>query len=161
MLPQRESVLARQRVGRGIYIVFGAREGQLRLMKIATIIARTLLGFAFVFFGVNGIHPFGFMPKPTFPPDSPALHFFMAVGPTGFMKAIALLQLLGGLSLLFNVLPVLGLTILCPIIFNILLFHLTIAPENFAPGIIVAVLALVLVASYWNHYRPIFQQPSK
>jgi len=145
----------------GFCLCFCARAGQLPVMKIVTIIARTLLGLAFVFFGINGIYPFPFMPKPSFTPDSPAMHFFMAVGPTGFMKVIAVLQLLGGLSLLLNVLPVLGLTILCPIIFNILLFHATIAPANFGPGITVAVLALILVASYWNHYRPIVQQPAK
>ena len=128
-------------------------------MKIVTIIVRTLLGLAFVFFGINGIYPLMEMPSP--PPDTAVGHFLAAVGPTGFMKVISVLQLLGGLSLLLNVLPVLGLTILCPIIFNILLFHCTIAPENFAPGIAVAVLALILVASYWNHYRPIFQQPAK
>ena len=130
-------------------------------MKIVTIIARTLLGLAFVFFGINGIYPFPFMQMTPPPPDTPAGHFFAAVAPTGFMTVIAVLQLLGGLSLLLNVRPVLGLTILCPIIFNILLFHFTIAPANFAPGIVVAALALILVVSYWNHYRPIFQQPGK
>ena len=130
-------------------------------MKFVTIIARTLLGLAFVFFGINGIHPFPFMPMTPPPPDSAAGHFFAAVATTGFMKVVFVLQLLGGLSLLLNVLPVLGLTILCPIIFNILLFHLTIAPANFGPPIAVVVLALILVASYWNHYRPILQQPAK
>jgi len=46
-------------------------------MKIVTIIARILLGLAFVVFGLNGfLH---FIPGPPPPPDSPAGQFFAAV----------------------------------------------------------------------------------
>jgi len=128
-------------------------------MKIVTIIVRTLLGLAFVFFGLNGFFQFLHMPPP--PPDTPAMHFFTAVSTTGFMKVIFALQVLGGLLLLLNVLPVLGLTILCPIIFNIVLFHLTMAPDGLPMAIGIAVLALILVAMYWNHFRHLVEQPAK
>jgi hypothetical protein len=128
-------------------------------MRITTIIVRTLLGLIFVFFGLNGFFHFLQMPPP--PPDSAQMHFFTAVSTTGFMKVIFALQVLGGLLLLLNVLPVLGLTILCPIIFNIVLFHLTMAPEGLPMAIGTAVLALILVASYWNHFRHLVEQPVK
>jgi hypothetical protein len=128
-------------------------------MKIVTIIVRTLLGLAFVFFGLNGF--FHFLPMPPQQPDSAAGHFFIAVSTTGFMKVIFALQVLGGLLLLLNVLPVLGLTILCPIIFNIVLFHLTMEPNGLSTAIGIAVLALILVAMYWNHFRHLVEQPAK
>ena len=127
-------------------------------MKIATIVARTLLGLVFVVFGFNGF--FHFIPMgPPPPPDSPAGMFFAAVSTTGYMKVVFLFQVIGGLLLLLNLLPVLGLVILCPIIFNIVLFHLTMAPKDLAIPIAVAVLAVFLVGMYWDHYRHLVRQP--
>ena len=128
-------------------------------MKIATIIARTLLGLVFVVFGFNGF--FHFIPMgPLPPPDSPAGMFFAAVSTTGYMKVVFLFQIIGGLLLLLNFLPVLGLVILCPIIFNIVLFHVTMAKSGLPMAIGVAVLALFLVGMYWDHYRYLVRQPT-
>src|SRR4249920_1059803 len=97
------------------HFVFYAQTLQLSFMKIATIIARTLLGLVFVVFGLNGF--FHFIPMGAPPaPDSPAGMFFTAVSTTGYMKVVFLFQIIGGLLLLLNLLPVLGLVILCPII---------------------------------------------
>ena len=127
-------------------------------MKIATIVARTLLGLVFVVFGFNGF--FHFIPMgPLPPPDSPAGMFFTAVSTTGYMKVVFLFQIIGGLLLLLNFLPVLGLVILCPIIFNIFLFHVTMAKSGLPMAIGVAVLALFLVGMYWDHYRHLVRQP--
>ena len=128
-------------------------------MKIITIIVRTLLGLAFVVFGFNGF--FQFIPMgPPPPPDSPAGQFFAAVSSTGYMQVVFLCQIVGGFLLLFNLLPVLGLTILCPVIFNIVLFHATMAPSGLGLAIVVALLALFLVWGYWEHYRHLIRQPN-
>lgn len=126
-------------------------------MKILTIIAQILLGLVFVVFGFNGF--FHFIPMPPPPEGSPAALFFTAVSTTGFMKVIFLCQIIGGLLVLLNILPVLGLTILCPIIFNIVLFHATMAPSGMAMAVGIAVLALFLVGMHWNHYRHLLRQP--
>ena len=126
-------------------------------MKILTILARTLLGLIFVVFGFNGF--FHFLPMPPPPPGSPAALFFTAVSTTGYMKVVFLLQIIGGLLLVLNLLPVLGLVILCPIIFNIVLFHLTMAPSGLPLASVIAVLALVLIGVYWDHYRHLVRQP--
>ena len=126
-------------------------------MKIATIIARTMLGLVFVVFGFNGF--FHFIPMgPPPAPDSPAGMFFTAVSTTGYMKVVFLGQIAGGLLLLLNLLPALGLVILCPIIFNIVLFHLTMAPHDFAVPIAVAVLAVFLIGMYWDQFRHLVRQ---
>jgi hypothetical protein len=87
--------------------------------------------------------------------------FFAAVSKTGYMQVVFGCQLLGGLLLLFNLWPALGLAILCPIVFNIVLFHLTMAPSGLALAIVVAVLSLFLVWTYWDHYRHLLRQPNQ
>ena len=126
-------------------------------MKILTIIAQVLLGLIFVVFGSNGFFHFIHMPPP--PAGSPAALFFTAVSTTAFMKVVFLCQIVGGLLVLLNILPVLGLTILCPIVFNIVLFHATMAPSGLPLAIAVAVLTLFLIAMHWGHYRHLVQQP--
>lgn len=127
-------------------------------MKIVTIIAQILLGLIFVVFGFNGF--FHFIPMGTMPaPGSPAAMFLTAVSTTNFMKVIFLCQIVGGFLVLLNILPVLGLTILCPVIFNIVLFHATMSPEGLGFAIALAVLAVFLVGMHWNHYHRIVSQP--
>ncbi|HEY1582252.1 MAG TPA: hypothetical protein VGF73_04030 [Chthoniobacterales bacterium] len=129
-------------------------------MKIVTIIVRTLLGLIFVVFGLNGF--FHFIPMGPLPaPDSPAGQFFAAVSSTGFIQVVFLCQIVGGFLLLFNLLPVIGLTILCPVVFNIVLFHATMAPQGLPLAIGVAVLTLILVWAYWEHYRHLLRQPGR
>ncbi len=128
-------------------------------MKIVTTIARVLLGLIFVVFGFNGF--FHFIPMPPPPPESAATHFFTAVSPTGFMTVVFALQIVGGLLLLLNFLPVLGLTILCPIVFNIVLFHATMEPSGLPLAGVVAALSLFLIWAYWDHYRHLVRQPGK
>lgn len=126
-------------------------------MKIVTILAQVLLGLVFVVFGFNGFFHFINMPPP--PAGSPAALFFTAVSTTGFMKVIFLCQIVGGLLVLLNILPVLGLTILCPIIFNIVLFHATMEPSGLPMAIGLGLLAVFLVGMHWKHYHQIVRQP--
>jgi putative oxidoreductase len=114
-------------------------------MKIATIIARILLGLIFVVFGSNAfLH---FLPMPPLPQNLAGeyLHAFLA---SGYVYAIGGLQAIGGLLLLIGRFVPLGLTILGAIIVNIWLFHLLMAPEGLPPAIFVTVLEIFLV---WRH----------
>ena len=91
-------------------------------MKYVIVIVRVLLGLAFVMFGSNAF--FQFMGKP------PEMHgqagaFMSALMSSGYMYVIAVLQVLGGLCLLLGARFVpLGLTLLGPVIVNIVLYHL-------------------------------------
>ena len=128
-------------------------------MKILIAIVRTLLGLIFVVFGLNGFLHFIHMPPP--PAGSSAAMFFEAVFKTGYLQVVFACQLVGGLLLLFNLWPVLGLAILCPVIFNIVLFHVTMAPSGLPLAIVVTVLALFLIWAYWDHYHHLVRQPEK
>ena len=77
---------------------------------------------------------------------------------SGYMYAIAVLQVLGGLCLLLGARFVpLGLTFLGPVIVNIILFHVFLLPQGIGIGIVDAVLALFLLWIYRFKFPAIFQ----
>ena len=114
-------------------------------MKIATLIARLLLGLIFVVFGSNAfLH---FIPIPPIPQNL-AGDFIKVFFASGYVYVIGGLQVFGGLLLLIGRFVPLGLTILGAIIVNILLFHILMAPDGFPPAIVVTVLELFLLWRY-------------
>src|SRR5205807_2783009 len=93
-----------------------ARSTQDQCMKIATIIARILLGLIFIFFGSNAfLH---FIPMPP-PPQNLAGDYVKVFLASGYVYVIGGMQLLSGLLLLIGRFVPLALTILAAIIFNI------------------------------------------
>lgn len=124
-------------------------------MKIVTILARLLLGLIFVVFGFNGFLHFIHMPPPTNPL---AVQFFTALSSSGYLKVVFLLQILGGLLVLLGLFVPLGLTILCPIIVNILLFHACMAPQGLPLALVCALLAVFLIWRYWADFAGLVRQ---
>jgi uncharacterized membrane protein YphA (DoxX/SURF4 family) len=123
-------------------------------MKIATIIARILLGLIFVVFGSNAfLH---FLPMPPLPQGTTG-EYLHALFASGYIYAIAGFQVVGGLLLLIGRFVPLGLTILGAIIVNIWLFHILMAPElgGMVPAIIVSILELFLVCRYRDAFKGI------
>lgn len=117
-------------------------------MKIATLIARNLLGLMFVIFGLNGfLH---FLQPP--PPAGLAGQFLGALSASHFMAPVFLLQLIGGALLLANRFVPIALVLLGPVIVNILLYHTLMAPEGLPPGL----LALALWGIVFYAVRPAF-----
>src|SRR6266403_4514161 len=107
-------------------------------MKYAIIIARILLGLVFVVFGSNAfLH---FIPMPP-PPQGYAGAFIGALMNTGYLYVVATLQVLGGLCLLSGRLAPLGLTLLGPVIFNILCFHIFFDQNGLPLAIVISILA--------------------
>ena len=89
-------------------------------MKVATIVARVLLGLVFVVFGSNiFLH---FIPMPPLP-ATPAGDFSKALMQSHYIYVVGLLQVIGGLLLLIGRYVPLGLALLGSVIVNILLFQ--------------------------------------
>jgi uncharacterized membrane protein YphA (DoxX/SURF4 family) len=124
------------------------------LMKILTIIARVLLGLGFVVFGSNAfLH---FIPMPPIP-QTLAGDFTRVFIASGWASVIGALQVIGGLLLLIGRFVPLGLTILGPIIVNILIFHALMAPEGFPPALVFTALELFLVWRYREAFIPLLR----
>jgi putative oxidoreductase len=118
-------------------------------MKIASVIARYLLGLIFTVFGLNGF--FHFIPQP--PPANPlALQFFTVVSSSHFAAFFFAMQLLGGLLLLSGFFVPLALTLLAAELYNILAFHLTLLP-----GIGLALVCCALWVLVFLQYRESFR----
>ena len=118
-------------------------------MKIATIIARSLLGLIFVVFGSNMF--FHFIPMPP-PPEGPARDFMTALFLSHYLYVVGALQVAGGALLLIGRKVPLGLTLLGPVVVNILCFHALMAPAGMPMAIVVSLLALFLLWRYREHF---------
>jgi len=124
-------------------------------MKYVIVIVRVLLGLMFVVFGSNAFLKF-MGPPPEMHGQAGA--FISALMSSGYMYVIATLQVLGGLCLLLGARFVpLGLTLLGPIIVNIVLFHLFLEPTGLPIGLVTAALSLFLLWIYRFKFPAIFQ----
>jgi len=123
-------------------------------MKIAILSARVLLGLIFVVFGLNGFIGFIHMP----PPEGQAAAFLGAMFVSGYFKVVYVLEIIGGLLVLSGRFVPLGLTLLGPIVVNILLFHFFLAPAGLPLALVVSLLALTALygqrASFAALVRP-------
>src|SRR6476661_6183494 len=113
-------------------------------MKIIAVIARFLLGLIFLVFGLNGfLH---FIPASP-PPSGTAGQFVGALFISNYLVVVFLLQIIPAVLLLINRYVPLALTLLAPIIANILLFHVLMAPSGLGLALLVTVLWIVVFAS--------------
>jgi uncharacterized membrane protein YphA (DoxX/SURF4 family) len=122
-------------------------------MKITSIVARYLLGLMFTVFGLNGFLNFIHQP----PMANPlAIQFFTAVSLSHFAAFFFALQVLGGLLLLSGFFVPLALTVLAAELYNILAFHLTLAPASIAPALVASVLWVLVFLQYRESFNGIF-----
>jgi uncharacterized membrane protein YphA (DoxX/SURF4 family) len=114
-------------------------------MKIATIIARSLLGLIFVVFGSNMFLHFISMPPP---PEGPARDFKTALFVSHYLYVGGALQVVGGGLLFTGRWTPPGLALVGPVIVNIVCFHALMAPAGLPMAITVSALAVFLL---WRH----------
>jgi putative oxidoreductase len=115
-------------------------------MKIAKQVPVYLLAAVFIIFGV--MYFLKMMPEPKL--EGNPLEFMKLMGGTGYIDVVKVLEVLGGLLLLFPRTKGMGLCITTPICVNILLYELCIAKE---PGIGIALVLLSALAIYFNKER--------
>ena len=122
-------------------------------MKILTTVSRVLLALIFLVFGLNGfLH---FIPMP--PPTGVAGQFMGAMFVTKYLIFVFAIQLIGVVLLLINRFVPLGLTLLAPVIVNILLFHSLMAPSGLGLAFFVAILWGIVFASVRSAFAGIVE----
>jgi uncharacterized membrane protein YphA (DoxX/SURF4 family) len=119
-------------------------------MKIVYAIARYLLALMFLVFGSNMFFQFI---KGQMPPGL-AAQFSAALFAAHYFYVVGAIMVVSGILFLVNRFVGLGLTLLGPVLFNILLFHILMNPSGIGPGTF-ATLLWALVA--WQH-RVVFEK---
>lgn len=113
-------------------------------MKYAPIVAGILLGLLFIMSSVVVLFHLVQMPPP--PEGTPAALFMGALGPTGYMTFVKVLELIGGILVAIPRTRNFGLLILGPILVNILAFHVFIMKG--ATLLDPMLIGIVLLAAY-------------
>ena len=122
-------------------------------MKILTHISRFLSGLIFLLFGLNGFLHF----IPMAAPSGIAGQFLGSMFVTKYLLFVFAIQIIGGVLLLINRYVPIALTILGPIVVNILLFHGLMEPAGLGLALLVTILWGVVFASARSAFAGIFQ----
>ena len=123
-------------------------------MKILVLISRILLGLVFVVFGSNAFLNF----IPAAMPPGLAGQFAGALLASHYVLVVGAIQLIGGLLLLVNRYVPLALTLLGPVIVNILLFHLLLFRQGLIIAVVVAIFWFILFFRYRQQFAGLFVQ---
>ena len=123
-------------------------------MKIVALITRLLLGLMFFIFGLNGF--LNFMHAPL--PPGLAGTFLGSLVASHYVYFVSIVQLIAGALLLVNRFVPLALALLGPVLYNILVFHITMQPSGLPPGLVASILWLILVWRLRDYFAPLFVQ---
>ena len=121
-------------------------------MKKIVLVARILLGLIFLVFGLNGFLHF----LPTVTPPGLAGQYFTVLFVSHYLVLVFLIQTIGGILLLANRFVPLGLTLLAPVIVNILTFHVLMAPAGLPLALITTALWVIVFLSVKQAFAGLF-----
>ena len=124
-------------------------------MKIATVIARILLGLILLVFGLNGF--LNFIPQGPIPTGL-AGQFMGALVGSHYFWVVAAVHIAAGALLLANRFVPLALTLFGPVLVNIICFHVFLYPAGVAPAVVVTVLWLIVFYANRQHFSGILVQ---
>jgi putative oxidoreductase len=123
-------------------------------MKTWVLIARCLLGFIYLVFGLDYfLHFIPYQPLHTGKPGA----LVAGLKGTGYIyPMMKTIQILGGLSLLFNRYAPFSAVVLFPISLNVLLFHTILVPSGWWMGLLLIGLNVFLGWAYRKQYAGMF-----
>ena len=122
--------------------------------RLTYTITRIILGLAFIFYGVTKFFPVGSVQLP-----APAMEFLGAMVSAGyFIPFVGIAELLVGIMLVFNFWVPFAMIILSPVMLNVILFNIFLAPSAFGMIMLLVLVALQAYIMYytWSHYKPLF-----
>ena len=120
-----------------------------------TLIARVVLGLPFVIFGLNGF--FHFIPMPPLPAE--AMTFMVGLMASGyFIPFLKITEIVCGVLILTGRYVPLALVVLAPVIINIVLFNLFLAPQGLLLPIILTVMEVFLLLKNKDKYKALLEK---
>ena len=127
-------------------------------MQKVVMVARLLLGLVFTVFGLNVF--VGFLPAPEMP--EAAGSFYGALLGSGYLvPLLGATKLTAGIFLLAGILVPLALTLLAPVVVNIVLFHVFLDPAGMPIAIVVLVLEVFLAWGYRDSFKGVLDLRAK
>jgi putative oxidoreductase len=124
-------------------------------MRITALIGRILLGLIFFVFGLNGfLHFIPMGPMPT----GLSGQYITVLMQSHYIYFVAAVQVVGGALLLIGRYVPLGLTLLGPVIVNILLYHLLMDLKGIPMAIIVTILWAIVFYRNRQYFSGLFAQ---
>lgn len=117
--------------------------------KVFTVI-RIIFGILIAVFGANKF--LNFMPAPDNLPDS-IMNYMTAMMATKTLYLVGAVELISGLSFIFNKYGALMAIILMSVSVNIIFFHLSLNPEGIGPGLVVFILNIIILYGYKDKYK--------
>jgi hypothetical protein len=121
--------------------------------RYAPVAARVLLGLVFFVFGLNYFVPF--FPPPKDPMPEALTSFAGALMKSGYMMPLIKgTEVAVGAALLANRFVPLALTVIAPVIVNIVALHAFLAPSGLPVAIVVLALELYLAWTHRAAFRP-------
>lgn len=115
-------------------------------------LTRILLGLIFFVFGLNGF--LNFIPQP--PQPETAAAFFGGLFQTGyFLPFLKGCEVVCGILLLTNLYVPLALLVLSPIVVQIFLFHLFLAPSGLPVALVLVVAMVIQGRVNWHLFKPV------
>ncbi|HVC48279.1 MAG TPA: hypothetical protein VND90_13630 [Terracidiphilus sp.] len=124
-------------------------------MKIAATIARYLLGLIFLVFGLN--HYLNFIPMGPMPTGL-AGQFTVALLQSHYIYVVAVFEVVPAILLLVNRYVPLALTLLGPVIFNILLVGILLTRQALPIAILVTLLWFLVFFGVRSAFAGLFQR---
>lgn len=127
--------------------------------KWAYTITRILLGLGFIFYGVVKFIP---MDAPALP--QPAADFLTSMAATGyFIPFLGIVEILIGVLLVANFWVPFAMVILSPVMLNIILFNMFLAPSatGFIMLLVLLILQVYIMYCTWHTYKPLFVKRMK
>jgi putative oxidoreductase len=125
-------------------------------LKIAATISRFILGILFGVFGFNGF--FNFLPAGHMP--ALAMQYVTVLAASHYTIPIFALQIACGILFLINRYIPLALTLIGPVIVNILIFHILMFPAGIGGGLLCTICWFILFAKHYQSFAGIFQSKS-
>jgi len=127
-------------------------------MQKVVMVARLLLGLVFAVFGLNVFVPF--LPAPEM--SETAGSFYGALLGSGYLvPLLGVTKLTAGIFLLAGILVPLALTLLAPVVVNIVLFHVFLDPAGMPIAILVLVLEVFLAWAYRDSFKGVLNPRAK